>query len=144
MGSSLNAEFKSARERLYVSRFFFFLFSIVFCSHQAQAFQMSRRACVCVCVSKCGRRRKSHVCCSRKYRKRALFLNHDSNLQNTQVWLCTGLRGRASPRICTPYQFCQTWVLLKQQWPWGARKMGTAGGGGTGGGAVLRGPQQAD
>lgn len=90
LGSSLNAAFKSARERLYLMGFFFFFFS-PWCSVLTRHRHLRWAG-----VSKCGRRRKSHVCCSRKYRKRALFLNHDSNLQNAQLWLCTGSRCRAS------------------------------------------------
>lgn len=89
LGSSLKAEFKPARERLCFLGFFFF-----HCVLLSPSAGISVEP-VCVCVSKCGRRRKSHVCCSRKYRKRALFLNHDSNLQNTQLWLCTGWSCRA-------------------------------------------------
>lgn len=138
LGSGLNAAFNSARERLRGMPFFFppffFSFSIVLRSHRAQAFQMSR------CVSKCGRRRKSHMCCSRKYRKRALFLNRDSNLQNTQLWLCTRSRRRAS------LAYARHISSVRQGCCWSSSGLGELGKWGLWGkgGAVLRGPQQAD
>lgn len=133
LGSGLSAASNSARERLHGMRFSP-LFSIVPRSHRAQAFQMSR------CVSKCGRRRKSHMCCSRKYRKRALFLNRDSNLQNTQLWSCTRSRRRAS------LAYARHISSVRQGCCWSSSGLGELGKWGLWGkgGAVLRGPQQAD